>query len=66
MASQGFYSLDESDHAKEEGIGGELRGLVNLIFLTKAQHSDGGAPKVTANPHLAFDIEEHFKKLAEV
>ena len=35
------YSLDESGHAKEEGIGGELRssrviqsrGLVNLIFL---------------------------------
>ena len=40
--------------------------LTNLVFLTEAQHSDKGAPKITANPHLAFDMEEHFEKVAEV
>jgi hypothetical protein len=25
MASQGSYSLDKSDHAKEEGLGGKVR-----------------------------------------
>jgi hypothetical protein len=40
--------------------------LTNLVFLTEAQHSDEGAPKITANPHPAFDMEEHFEKVAEV
>jgi hypothetical protein len=40
--------------------------LTNLAFLTKAQHSDEGAPKITANPNPAFDMEEHFEKVSEV
>lgn len=39
--------------------------LMNLIFLTEVQCSDKGALKMTANSHPAFDMEEHFERLAE-
>jgi hypothetical protein len=41
------------------------RILTNPIFLNEAQRSDEGAPKMTAHPHPAFDMEEHFERFAE-
>jgi hypothetical protein len=38
--------------------------LMNLIFLTEVQRSDEGALKMTTDPHPAFDMEEHFERLA--
>ena len=38
---------------------------MNPIFLTEVQRSDEGALEMTANPHPAIDMEEHFERLAE-